>query len=312
MFPVEVAVGVVAPIETTERRWYRVADAYLTRVLLPSRSNGTWQNYRYHVRAFLAAHPDPTSVTPAEVQIWAYRPTRFGRPPGASLIRARLSVVCGFYRYCQRAGLVERNPADLDANPRPRRKRMAVKAVTVADLRTLLLTLPATPVGRKLRALVVTVALTGLRRAEVLGLKRHSVEQADGRWYWVVRVKGGDVERGELPLPAVEAIRAMLAGEGRPFEDMRPTDRLWCWTPWAAWDALRRHSWRAGLTLTPHDLRRAYAQLLEAVGAPRQEIQQRLRHATLATTEQYYLPYTERTNNPRWPEMAERLLGGNK
>ncbi len=46
---------------------------------------------------------------------------------------------------------------------------------------------------------------------------------------------------------------------------------------------------------------------LEVAGAAPREIQHRLRHASLSTTEIFYLPFVERHQNPRWPKMAEAL-----
>ena len=75
--------------------------------------------------------------------------------------------------------------------------------------------------GLRDRAIILTLVLTGRRRAEVIGMKAGDLSVEGDRTYYSYRGKGGKRGRRELPKPAVEAIRAALAAFGLT------------WLPWA-------------------------------------------------------------------------------
>ena len=69
--------------------------------------------------------------------------------------------------------------------------------------------------GLRDRAIILTLALTGRRRAEVLGMKAGDLN-AEGDWaYYSYRGKGRKKGRRELPKPALEAIRTALTAFGK-------------------------------------------------------------------------------------------------
>ena len=57
--------------------------------------------------------------------------------------------------------------------------------------------------------------------------------------------------------------------------------------PEAVWTMLRRYARVLGLDIAPHDLRRTYAKLAHKGGAPLEQIQLSLGHASIQTTERY-------------------------
>ncbi len=106
---------------------------------------------------------------------------------------------------------------------RPRLAQPTPKGLDAAGLRRLLVAIPTTTSGLRDRAIIITVALAGLRRAEVLGLRARDVATDGGLVTWSARVKGGEVRCRELPGPAWSAITAYLEAAGRPFASWHPT-----------------------------------------------------------------------------------------
>jgi site-specific recombinase XerD len=130
--------------------------------------NRTARAYGSAIRAYAAAIGDLGAATPASVALWAYAPGPSGRTPAAATVIVRLAALRGLYRY---AGRVEvwtgPNPAD-DVD-RPRRAQPLPKGLDAAGLRRLLSAVPPTTSGLRDRAIIIVIALAGLRRAEVLG-----------------------------------------------------------------------------------------------------------------------------------------------
>ena len=84
------------------------------------------------------------------------------------------------------------------------------------------------------------------------------------------------------------AAAAGLAG-GRIFRPVNKGGRVEGdgMTPQAIYDVVAGHVAAAGLTAAAHDLRRTYAKLAHKGGAPLDQIQLSLGHASIQTTERY-------------------------
>jgi integrase len=66
---------------------------------------------------------------------------------------------------------------------------------------------PDTIAGRRDRAILLTLVLTGRLRAEVIGLRAGDLSLEGETVFYAYRGKGGKRGRRELPHPAFEAIR---------------------------------------------------------------------------------------------------------
>jgi site-specific recombinase XerD len=225
-------------------------------------------------------------------------------------IKRRASVVRRFYRFCQREGLVETNPAELLVLPKGRSRLPKV--------------LKATEVGRILSAaeertgssddvkpeawrdlaLVEVLYDAGLRAGEACALERQDLDLRKG-WARVVQGKGGRDRVVPLADPAVIAITAYLAhgrealaqrnstggahtlflnSRGRPMTT-RDVRRVISKLGLAALD---------GRPVWPHLLRHSFATHLLEGGADLRSVQELLGHADVGSTQIYTHVTSER------------------
>src|SRR5437016_2628894 len=120
---------------------------------------------------------------------------------------------------------VASNPCD--ALERPRVSVAPPKGLAADDIRQLLAVMPETPVGLRDRAIILTLTLTGRRRAEVLNMKSGDLTHEDSRVWYAYRGKGGKRGKRELPRPAFVALTSALSAYGIEVADMQPDASLW-------------------------------------------------------------------------------------
>jgi integrase/recombinase XerD len=162
------------------------------------------------------------------------------------------------------------------------------------------------PIARRDRAILEVLYGTGLRVSELVGLSLGALDLDDA----LLRAFGKGSKERIVPVGghAVRALVSWLAEGGRPelvpAQWRRRSDaeavflgarggRL---TRQGAWDILRRHAERAGLTgaLSPHVLRHSCATHMLDHGADIRAVQELLGHASISTTQVYTLVSTER------------------
>ncbi len=218
---------------------------------------------------------------------------QFAARAKASSIARRLSAVKRFYRLQLDVQALRDDPTARVRAPRtPRRlpKLLSEKQVVA------LLTAPdvATALGLRDRAMLETLYATGLRVSELVGLRLGQVSLATG----VVRVLGkGSKERlvplGEEAVAWIERYRRdarpQLAAGSRD-DHLFLTARRAPLTRQAFWVLIKRHAVRAGIAgvaLSPHVLRHAFATHLLNHGADLRVVQLLLGHADISTTTIY-------------------------
>ena len=87
----------------------------------------------------------------------------------------------------------------------------------------LLAVIPDTPQGLRDRAIILTLVLTGRRRAEVFRMTAGDLSFENDVCFYSYRGKGGKTGRRELPRPATDALRAALSAFGTRSWDHVPT-----------------------------------------------------------------------------------------
>jgi len=206
-------------------------------------------------------------------------------------IRRKLAAVRSMFKFLNREGSLQSNPARLVRTPKAPKKLPRVP--TAEQTNTLIDRVAkdtlSRPYPRRDRALFELLYGCGLRVSELVGLDLEDIERSD-RW---LRVRGKGRKERQVPYgtKAEEALQAWLAErEAKTVEravfvnhrGTRLTDR----------GARQIVSLYARLlsgdsSLHPHSFRHAYATHMLSDGADLRAIQELLGHARLSTTQKY-------------------------
>jgi len=254
----------------------------------------------------------PDRVKPAEVLAWVHGIGKSGRTPSATTVGARIACLSSFYRFLIRMGLVVSNPCD--AVERPRATQSVARGYSAEEVRRLLAVVPDTVAGRRDRAILLVLILTGRRRSEVINLKAGGLDLESETAFYSYRGKGGKRGRRELPRPAYEAIRTTLADAGKDFATMAPEESLWQAgarpggvTSGTFYARFRRYLRLAGLAPTGiHILRHTAAKLRRDAGESIEAVSSFLDHSSLAVTTTY-LRRLEGVEDRSWPDVAAAI-----
>src|SRR3990172_12578302 len=150
----------------------------------------------------------PDKVTVQEVFMWAHGKGVSGKDPSPVTIGARMACMSSFFRFLIRMDIVHTNPCD--KLERPRTSTPPARGLSAEEVRRLLAVIPDTPQGLRDRAIILTLVLTGRRRAEVFRMTAGDFSCENGVCYYSYRGKGGKAGRREFPQPALDALRAAL------------------------------------------------------------------------------------------------------
>lgn len=313
LLPVPAPTSTGAGLRVSGDRLVPLVAAWLAEVEQRSGSQRTPDTYRRELERFLAAlgrnGQHLLTASTAAVHAFAYAPGPSGRPPAPSTINVRLAALRSFFDFARRMGLVAVNPVD-DVK-RPKSRDPVPRGLGLDELRRLLEAIPDTPAGRRDRAVVVTILLTGMRRAEVFSLRGADVEGSGEQLVYTVRVKGGRTRRREMPAAVAEAIAAAHGTSSKSFQaltELQPGLRLFACTPQAFYANLARYAARAGLGhVAPHHLRHTAAKLRRDAGESIEQVASFLGHRNIATTARY-LQRLEGESDPGARRVAD-LIG---
>jgi len=297
--------AIAYPLEDLQG-WERSLMAFLVEKERRSGSLRTVEGYSRMLQDFFGRlGKTPDEVTAQEVFVWAHGKGLSGRDPSPVTIGARMACVSSFFRFLQRMEIVDRNPCD--RLERPRTSPSPPHGLTAEEIRRLLAIIPDTPVGLRNRAIILTLVLTGRRRAEVFRMTRKDLAFENDRWTYTYRGKGGKNGRRELPRPAVEALRAALWAREQDLEVMGPSESLWGITSATFYGQLQRYFKAAGLPAAGvHVFRHAAAKLRREAGESVEEVSLFLDHSSLAVTS-VYLRRLEGQEDKGWGRVAEAI-----
>ena len=209
-------------------------------------------------------------------------------------------------------GLLTGNPCD--ALERPRTVPGIARGCSADHVRRLLVVVPDTIAGRRDRAMLMVLVLTGRRRAEVIGLRAGDLTLDGETVFYAYRGEGGKRGRRELPRPAFEAICATLADCGKGLTSMDPDEWLWQAgvgpggiTSGTSYSRFRRYLAAAGFTPTGlHVLRHSAATLRRDAGESAEAVSAFLDHSSLAVTT-VYLRRLEGDTDRTWAQVAAAI-----
>ena len=299
----------------TATGWQRAIYAFLVEKEQRSGSYRTVKGYSQMLQNFFGRlGKEPDKVSSPDIFAYAHGPGLSGKQTSAITISARIACLSSFYRFLIRMDLVQSNPCDKlersQVSPSPPR------GLSAEQVQKLLAATPNTPVGLRDRAIILTLVLTGRRRAEVLGMKAGDLSIEGERAYYTYRGKGGKRGRRELPQPALDAIRAGLAAFGRDMATMaRRKEPLWpsCsgnskgLTSGTFYGNLQRYFRLADMkSAGVHIFRHTAAKLRRDAGQSVEEVSQFLDHSSLAVTT-VYLRRLEGERDQGWVKVAQAI-----
>lgn len=239
----------------------------------------------------LGSCPGPANIDPQILRSYvaAMHEAQYAR----TSIARRLASMRGLFKFAQREGLVDQNPAKPLRNPRPHRK--LPHFLTTDEIQTLLSAPDRNAVmGLRDRAIFETMYSAGLRVSELVGISDGDLDLDDG----LVRVKGKGKRERLAPLGsfAVEAVNEWLErrvlSKGKKPTAVSPVftnkfgNRL---TTRSVARMLEKYLLQTGLNLktSPHTLRHSFATHLLDRGADIRSVQELLGHKSLVTTQIY-------------------------
>lgn len=239
--------------------------------------------------------PAPAEVTPIDLRGYVSALHEAGY--AKTSVARRLASLRTFYKFAQREGLADSNPAKPLRNPR--RDRKLPHFLSSDEIGKLLDAPPAaTPLGLRDRAILETMYSAGLRVSETVGVNDSDLDLAEG----LVRVRGKGRRERLAPLGtfavkaltrwlsvrrAAQALPTRRASEGAsPVFTNRFGRRL---TTRSVARMLLKYLKLTGLDLrtTPHTLRHSFATHLLDRGADIRSVQELLGHKSLVTTQIY-------------------------
>jgi site-specific recombinase XerD len=291
--------------------WEEAVYAFLVEKRARSGSTRTVETYARMLWPFFA-RVTPDQVRASDVLAYAHGVGASGRPPSSATIGARIACLSSFYRFTIRMGLLTANPCD--ALERPRTVPAVARGYSGNEVQRILAVIPDTVRGRRDRAILLVLVLTGRRRAEALGLRAGDISVESETVFYAYRGKGGKRGRRELPRPAYEAICATLGDAGKDLAKMGPGESLWQAgagpagiTSGTFYGRFRRYLAAAGLASTGlHVLRHTAAKLRRDAGASIEAVSAFLDHSSLAVTT-VYLRRLEGETDRTWPDVAAAI-----
>lgn len=239
----------------------------------------------------LGKPPEPSRITPMELRTYVAALHDAGY--AKSSISRRLASLRSYFRFAQREGLCDSNPAKPLRNPR--RERKLPHFLTNREIGKLL-NAPAKSdaMGLRDRAILETLYSAGLRVSEVVGINLSDIDMKGG----LVRVRGkGKRERlaplGSFAIRALKAwIRMRSPAKGQTKVEASAVflnkfgKRL---STRSVGRMLEKYLQITGLDqrTSPHTLRHSFATHLLDRGADIRSVQELLGHKSLVTTQIY-------------------------
>lgn len=233
----------------------------------------------------------PAQITPLDLRGYVAALHEAGY--AKTSVARRLASLRSFFRFAQREGIVDSNPAKPLRNPR--RDRTLPHFLSTDEIGRLLSAPPVDmPMGLRDRAILETMYSAGLRVSETVGINEGDLDFPQG----IVRVRGKGKRERLAPLGsyATRALRRCL--KARRLAPSEPSDsaapvfvnkfgrRL---TTRSVARMLEKHLKVAGLDArtSPHTLRHSFATHLLDRGADIRSVQELLGHKSLVTTQIY-------------------------
>ncbi|WP_129627573.1 tyrosine recombinase [Candidatus Oscillochloris fontis] len=261
------------------------------------RSEHTCSAYRTdleQLRLFLAERAVTTWQAVTHDDMLAFMISLRERGYATSTVARRTAAMKSFFEFLAEQKIVSSNPTSQIGSPKVSRDRP--KAITQFDMDELL-ELPmrsSGPESLRDKAMLELLSATGMRVSELVALELADVSLAAG----TVCCKNKNGRERVLPMSptaatAIEeyldiARSQLVRSENGAIQTLFLNHRGKQLTRQGFWLILKGYAEQLGLhDLTPHTLRHSFAAHLLGEGADLREVQERLGHASLSTTQIY-------------------------
>jgi site-specific recombinase XerD len=205
--------------------WQRALYAFLAEKEQRSGSQRKVEEYSRMLQDFFGRlGKQPDKVTSQDIFVYAHGQGLSGKQPSAITRGARIVCISSFYHFLIRMDIVPSNPCD--KLQRPKTSPSPPRGLSGNQIQQLLAVVPDSPIGLRDRAIILTLVLTGRRRAEVINMKAGNLSLDGDRTYYTYRGKGGKQGRRELPQPSVDAIKVELTAFGKDLATIVYSDTI--------------------------------------------------------------------------------------
>jgi integrase/recombinase XerD len=222
-------------------------------------------------------------------QVIAYRNSLLARYKPATVAR-KMSSLRSLFDFLCSTGLLRKNPATSKLARSPKVSQDSNTAGLTQEEAELLLRQPdrSTQLGKRDYAILLLMITAGLRRSEVVSVKKSNIFQVGSHYVMLVTGKGGKVEQIKLKPGTYTAIfeygnthnrdEMFLNRYGKPMSAQ------------SVWDLVEKYCHKAGIekNTTPHSLRHTFVTLAIDNGASLVKVQAAARHADPKTTIRYF------------------------
>jgi tyrosine recombinase XerC len=269
-------------------------EAFLSKLLVEKNySEHTLLNYRLDLEEFFkfSASDDVKAVDYPLLRRFLADLRMKERKPRS--VARKLSALRSFFRYLQREGIVDKNPALLVQTPKL--DKVLPHFMSEADA-TQLVESPKEDKSADLRdkAIFETLYSTGIRVSELVGLSQSDVDLISN----IIKVFGKGKKQRMVPIgdKACEAIQAYLDARGFTSEAVflnRAGGRL---TARSVRNIINKHILKEAMVqkVHPHMFRHSFATHMLDHGADLRAVQELLGHVNLSTTQIYTHLTTDR------------------
>jgi integrase/recombinase XerC len=261
---------------------------------------GDLERFTEHLRNVLGVDlPMLGDVTPREVRGFIAALHKAGQ--SRRTIGRRLAALKSFTKFCRQMEWIESNPAALVVAPRPEQRLPTVLSANEAE-NLMLAPDTTTTNGKRDAAILELFYSTGLRRAELCGIRLRDVNHANNTMK--VTGKGGKERIVPFGRDAANALREYLNVRMELVADGLPdalflTNRGNPFDGGGIYRVVRRYM--KGITeqkkKSPHVLRHSFATHLLDAGAGIREVGELLGHSSLSSTQIYTHVTIERLKN---------------
>jgi integrase len=303
-------------------RWQSVILAWAS--TKQKRSNSTVTHAAYvdtlmRFRLALHSHGMELDSPPAEVQFfaqeWAAKARRAGKEKlAASSYNRTLAILSSFYRYAMQMREATENPIAHAERAQVTEYEGAVPIDPAVLKRRLLAIERTTSLGIRDFALLLIAVMTGRRATELRNLSIGDITpMGDTVMLTWRRTKGGGVMHDTVEPFVAAALEAHLQMEYGPQWHSMPSDTP-VWTSQSThahgerlsvWGIAAIYERRLGIKKV-HASRHTFAFIMDQIGASATEIQRRLGHKSLQTTDRY-LKQLAKPENKHGKAMGKML-----